>query len=191
MKSNTIKIIASFVLATLLSINTFSQTSVKCTEQCCKTPITIGKNKVPKPVVDIYFSEYPVTTYESWHGYPNFIDENDWYGYNPNLYCEDNPEYYVAEFTKDKVPHKIIYSKAGEKIATHKAIITLPKAISLAITKSIYATWKVSKGKEEIFRDSDKDDLKVYKVVVEKGKEKHILFYQLNGNLLKDKEIKS
>lgn len=191
MKPNTIKLIASFILALLISIPVIAQTPVNCTEQCCKTPIKIGKTLVPKSVIDVYYNEYPVTTYESWHGYPNFTYENDWYGYNPNLYCEENPEYYVVEFTKDKTPQKVIYSKEGKKIATHKTVTTLPKTISLAISKSVYATWTLNKGREEIFKDGDKDDLKVYKVEVEKGKEKHILFYQLNGNLLKDKEIKS
>ena len=114
---------------------------VKCTETCCATPTKIGKTAVPKLVVDLYDKEYSATTYESWHGYPSFASENDWYGYNPNLYCEENPEYYVVEFKKDKTPHKVIYSKAGEKIATHKALVTpMPEAISLAIAKSIYAT---------------------------------------------------
>jgi hypothetical protein len=191
MKSNTIKLITSFILALTFSINTLAQTPLTCTEKCCKTPVILGKTKVPKLVIDMYYNEYPVTTYESWHGYPNFSNETDWYGYNPNLYCEENPEYYVVEFTKDKIPHKVIYSKAGKKIATHKAVGAIPKAISLAITKSIYATWKLGKGTEEIFKDGDNDDLKVYKIAVEKGKEKHVLFFQLNGNLLKDKEIKS
>ena len=191
MKNQITKLLASLALIISISINSFAQTPVKCTEQCCTTPIMIGRNLVPKPITDMYYNEYAVTTYESWHGYPNFINENDWYGYDPNLYCEGNPEYYVVDFTKDKISNKVIYSKAGKKIASHKSVTTIPKAVSLAIKKGTYATWKLNKGKEEIFKDGDNDDLKVYKIEVEKGKEKHILFYLANGNLLKDKEIKS
>lgn len=191
MTSTNIKSIVCFILLYVLSTQSFAQKLVKCTETCCATQTKIGKTAVPKPVVDLYDKEYSATTYESWHGYPSFASENDWYGYNPNLRCEENPEYHVVEFKKDKTPHKVIYSKAGENIATHKALVTpMPEAISLAIAKSICATWKLVNGKEEIFRDGDKNDLKVYKVAVEKGKEKHILFFQINGNLLKDKEIK-
>lgn len=191
MKSNSIKLIAIFILTISLALQNFAQSTVKCTEQCCKTAVKIDEDLIPKTVTDQYIDEYPVATYQSWYGYPMFAFVSDWYGYNRNLFCEENPEYYVVEFTKDTTPHKVIYSKTGEKIATHKTVNTIPKAILLAIKKTVYSTWKLGKGREEVFKDGDNDDLKIYKITVEKGKEKHILFFQLNGILLKDKEIKS
>jgi hypothetical protein len=191
MKNKIIKVIALSILTATFALNSFGQTTVKTTEECGKKPTKIEKKKVPTVVTETYFREYPVTTYESWLGYPVFTNENDWYGYNPYLYSNEYPEYYIVEFTKDKTPHKVIYSKAGKKVATHKKLnADVPKAISLALSKGEYGTWKLGKEKEEIFKDSDKDDLKIYKVEVEKGKEKHILFYASNGDLLKDKTIK-
>jgi hypothetical protein len=75
-------------------------------------------------------------------------------------------------------------------VATHKVLTSdLPKAVSATVSKGEYKTWKLGKDKEEIFKDSDKDQLKVYKVTVEKGKEKHTLFIQSDGKLLKDKKV--
>jgi len=62
----------------------------------------------------------------------------------------------------------------------------LPKAVSAVISKGQYKTWKVGTDKEEIFKDTDKDKLKVYKVDVENGKEKRMLYFQQDGRLLKD-----
>ena len=190
MKYTTIKLIASCVITIATSVHVVAQIPVMCTEQSCKIPIKLKKKLVPQLVIDALRNEYQLTTNENWYGYPTFLCEEDWYGYNPNLYCDENPEYYVVEFTKDKTVYKIIYSKMGKKIATYTTVTKLPEAVLLNINKSAYTTWELSKWREEIFKDGDKDDLKVYKVEVEKGKEKHILFYQANGNLLKDKEIK-
>jgi hypothetical protein len=189
----TIKIIAMCLLVVSAIFSTYAQTTIKTTESGGKKPAKIAKTKVPSVVTETYYNEYPLgaTAYENWYGYPEFDYENDWYGYNPYLYEYENPEYYVVEFTKDKVPHKIIYSKKGKKIAAYKNITAeLPKAVSSAISKSEYSTWKIAKEKEEIFRDTDVDKMKVYKVEVEKGKEKHHLFISSEGVLLKDKTMK-
>ena len=191
MKNIASKIIVIFILALCVNINTYAQKTIKTTEECGKKPAKIEKKKVPSIVTETYFKEYPAATYENWYGYPEFDYQNDWYGYNPFLYEYEHPEYYVVEFTKDKTPHKIVYSKTGKKIATHKKITTdLPLAITTAISKSEYSTWKMTNEKEEIFRDEDMDKIKVYKVEVEKGKEKHVLFFASNGDLLKDKTMK-
>ncbi|MBC7412777.1 MAG: hypothetical protein H7331_10040 [Bacteroidia bacterium] len=190
MKLYTTILFASCILTIAISLNVVAQIPVMCTEQSCKLPVKIKKKLVPQSVIDALRNEYTSTTNESWYGYPTFLCEDDWYGYNPNLYCDKNPEYYVVQFTKDKTVFKVIYSNVGKKIATYTTVNELPEAVLVAINKSTYANWKLSKWQEEIFKDGYKDDSKVYKVEVEKGREKHILFYKANGNLLKDKEIK-
>ena len=191
MKTKTIKIVAGCLMALSTVFSSYAQTTAKITESSGKKPEKIVKTKVPAVVTETYYKEYPISNYENWYGYPAYDFANDWYGYNPYLFEYDNPEYYVVEFNKDKIPHKVIYSKAGKKIATHKKITSdLPKAVTLSISKSEYSTWKMAKEKEEIYRDLDMDKMKVYKVEVEKGKEKHHLFYSSEGVLLKDKTIK-
>jgi hypothetical protein len=190
MKTSNIKMIAVSILLTSFSINSFAQTIEKTTKNAVRVHPKLEKNKVPTIITETYLREYPVTTYENWYGYANSMNESEWYWYDPYLYSEEYPEYYVVEFTKENIPHKAIYSKAGKKIATHKRLDKdLPKEISTAISKGEYKSWKLLKEKEEIFKDSESDNMKVYKVEVENGKEKHILFYLANGNLLKDKKV--
>ena len=150
----------------------------------------LDKAKVPKEVTDIYFKEYPMPTFETWYGYPSFDEGANWYEYDSTLYIDSLPENYVVEFTQNNVPYVVIYSKSGKKIAAHNmAISDIPKAISSAISNGEYKTWTLGKEKEEIFKDTDKDQMRVYKVNVEYGKEKHILYYQSDGQLLKDKKV--
>jgi hypothetical protein len=183
MKTLGIKIIMGCILMASFALSAFAQTA-----KSTKKSKTIEKSKVPTTVTETYIVEYPVTVYETWYGYPIFNDETDWYGYDTDLYTDEYPEYYVVEFTKDGTPYKVIYSKEGKKVATHKTIMVgdVPKAVADALNKSAYKSWMIKKEREEIFRD--KADMKVYKVVVEKGNEKHVLFYQEDGKLLKDKK---
>jgi hypothetical protein len=198
MKTVSIKVIVGCMLILFFGTTSFSQTSVKKTKAAGKQVAKVDKAKVPKEVTDVWLEEYPVSTYADWYGYPIYGDNpNDWYydwydyDYDPYLYTE-YPEYYVVEFDKDKTPQKAVYSKAGKKMAIHKKLASdLPMAVSATLNKSAYKGWKVGKDKEEIFKDTDKDQLKVYKVEVEKGTEKHVLYIQNDGKLLKDKKLMS
>ena len=102
-------------------------------------------------------------------------------------YETESPEYYVVEFTESAVPNKVIYSRSGKKIATHRKLNSpLPKKVTTSIRNSEYKNRKLLNDKEELFKDGDADNMKVYKVEVEKGKEKHILLYLINRKLLTD-----
>jgi mevalonate pyrophosphate decarboxylase len=125
---------------------------------------------------------------ESWYGYPAFASDADWFGNESYYYTTDNPQYYIVEFTSEKTPYKVIYTKEGKKIATSRRLKTeLPSAVLNALNKSVYKTWTVSKEREEIFRQSDKK--KVYRVVVENGMARHALYFESNGKLIKDKNL--
>ena len=192
MKTISIKLIAGCVLLVFFAMASFGQATSKPAKEGEKAKAKVEKTKVPKEVTDTYYMEYPGAVYENWYGYPtyNYGDYwyDDWYDYGPYSYV-DYPEYYVVEFTKDKIPQKAIYSKTGKKVAIHKMLVDLPKAVTASISKCEYKAWKLEKDKEEIFKDKDKDQMKVYKVTVEKGKEKHTLFLQPDGKLLKDKKV--
>ena len=190
MKTLKIKAITGFAFMVLFATTSFGQATTKSAKESMKKPVKIEKAKVPKEVTKSYFLEYPEQMDDFWYGYPAYDYGNYWYEdwYNPYVDVE-YPEYFVTEFTKDNVPHKVVYSKAGEKIAVHKSVVVTPKAISDAISKGEYKTWKLGKENEEIFRDKDSDQLKIYEITVEKGKEKHNLFFQSDGKLLKDKKV--
>ncbi len=167
-----------------------TKTTTKITKKAGKKPAKIEKKKVPKVVTEKFLIEYPTIYNEGWYGYPRYDFFNDWYGYDPFLYEYDYPENYVVEFNKDNMPHKAVYSKEGKKLAVHKKVNAIPAPVSEALKKGAYKSWNISSEKEEIFKDTDKDVMKVYKVEVKSGAKKHHLFYSTNGELLKDKAIK-
>jgi len=189
MKNSNIKIITGCVLIAFFSLTSSGQVTKKTNNDASENPVKLEKNKVPKPVTESYYRDFPVTNYENWYGYPDYDYQNYWYDNNPYSYTEF-PEYYMIETTKDNIPYKAIYNKSGTKIAVHKSLKSeLPKSVLITINKGEYKSWKIANDKEEIFKDSDKDKLKVYKVDVEKGKEKHTLYFQLDGTLLKDRKV--
>jgi len=175
-----------------ISMPSFSQmvAKKKHINKVAKKSIRLNKANVPKVVTETFNIEFPTTSNEGWYGYPRYDFNGDWYGYNPYLYENDYPENYIVEFTKDNVSHKAIYSKEGKKLAVHKKVMTVPSSVSEAIEKGAYRTWKITEEKEEIFRDTDMDQLKVYKVEVKDGNKNHHLFYSGTGELLKDKTIR-
>lgn len=188
--------LAIMVVGTSITVNAQSATSktpakeVKMGTQK-KEHKKIEKKKLPKVVTETFIEEFPVVTEEVWYGYPKFNNEKDWYFNDPYMYEGENPEYYVVEFTKDNAKHKAVYTKAGKKVAVHKKTKeALPKVISEALKKSKYGTWKIANEKEVIFKDSEKDKIKTYRIVAENGKEKYDLYFSTEGNLLKEHKIK-
>ena len=189
MKRTNINAIAISIFLAFFAFSSFGQPGATDTTQTPKKHPKIDKAKVPKEVTETFYLDYPGTTFADWYDYPAFDFVNDWYDYEPFWYSE-NPDNYVVDFNTDNTPYKAVYSKAGKKIATHKTLKTdLPGAVSASIKNGEYKSWKLAKDKEEIFKDKDTDQLKVYKVTLEKGKEKHILYIQQDGQLLKDKKI--
>jgi hypothetical protein len=170
---------------------TASDTTSTIAAPVAKTKTKLDKTQVPKEVTQLFYNDYPTATVsdDRWYGYPTVDYANDWYDYDPDLYVNDSPDTYVVEFTNDSVPHKAVYSKAGKKIAVHKMISELPKDILWAIKNGEYKTWTIAKDKEEIFKDKDSDKLKVYMVTVENNGHKHILYFQSDRRLMKDKKI--
>ena len=187
MKTKYLTIVSAFILVLFLAASSFGQAPMKSVIEGGKKPVKIELAKVPTGVTESFYREYPVPTYQWWYGHPGFANDYEWYGYDPYFYESEYPEYYIVEFEKDKVAQKAVYSKAGKKIAVHKKIKTsLPTDVTAALAKTEYKLWKVAVEKEEIFKDGDNDVLKVYKIIVEKGKKIHTLYYRADGTLLKD-----
>jgi len=187
MQKLNIKVVALSALLVFFSVHSFSQ--AMATKSPSKNKAKMNKAKVPKAVTESFMIDYPSTDYDYWYGYPTFDYANNWFDYDPYFYDSDYPDNYVVEFTTNNTPYKAVYSKAGKKIAVHKSVSTIPAAVSTAIISGSYKTWTIAKDKEEIYKDTDKDQMKVYKVSVTKGTQKHALFYSPDGKLLKDTKI--
>jgi hypothetical protein len=177
------------LLLTFFTMGSFAQTVVKTHKKVTETAAKLNKSKVPKVVTETFVTEFPTGMYDSWYGYPEY----NWYGYDPYYYYYNAyPKNYIVKFTKDNVKHSVFYTKAGKKIATHVMInANIPKSVTDAVAKSKYKSYKLQEDKEEILKDGDSDLLKVYKVEVRKGNDRHALFYDLEGKLMKDVKMKS
>ncbi len=179
------------VVFTTTPFASFSQEPIPPGKSVKAVTTYIETSQVPAIIMEKYHQEYPLRTLEVWNGYPEFLDESDWYGCNPYLYNCTNPKYYVVDFTKDKIHHRVVYNLEGKKVAVHRSMNTKTiKAIAEAIMKTNYKDWKIAKAQEEIFKGDGADKLVVYKIEVTKGDKVHYLFYKANGTLIKDKEIK-
>lgn len=191
MNSNHLIKFLTIVLFAIVSIKGFAQ-EVKLAAESLKAVTTyVETSQVPSVIIEKYNKEYPLRTLEVWNGYPEFLEESDWYGCNPYLYNCVNPKYYVVDFVKDKMPYRVVYNLEGKKVAVHRSMNTKTiKAIAKSIMKTKYKDWKIAKAQEEIFKGDDADKLVVYKIEVTKEDKVHYLFYKANGILIKDKEIK-
>jgi hypothetical protein len=148
-------------------------------------PNEMHRDSVPAVVTDLYLLEYPKTSHECWYAYPVFNHANEWYGNAPECYGSDNPEYYFVEFSKHGVAHKVIYNIKGTRIATSRTMESdLPHEVMGTLLSSHYKHWKLSHHREEMFRESDKTI--VYKLIVERGTQKHALYFKLDGRFIKD-----
>ncbi len=65
----------------------------------------------------------------------------------------------------------------------------LPAAVLTTITTGQYKSWTLGRERELVFKDKESDKLKVYKVSVKMGMEKHVLFIDPNGKLINDKKL--
>lgn len=175
--------------------------AMEASAQAPMTPIDKGGKKpsqnydtvdVPREVRVVYYNEYPTMSDYYWYGYPSYQNDYSWYDYDNNSYIskDKNPEYYVSEFKVANEPHKVVYSKKGEKVVTHRTVKnqTFPVAVMKSFMSSKYKTWKETDGKVEIIKEADKS--KVYKITVTKGMEKRALYYDAAGKLLNDKKLK-
>lgn len=190
------KIVKTFPVVTLLAFFTltgFGQPIALTSNSDSTAYASIDKTKIPKTVTDAFMKQYPVTTNETWAAFPANGYTNAWYNdsYSSVASANSNTQnYFVVEYTTDKVDQKSIYSNDRAKIATHCVLTKdLPKPVSEAISKGDYKSWDMAAEKEEIFKDKQTDSMKVYKVEVTSENEKHTLFYQTDGKLLKDVKV--
>jgi hypothetical protein len=173
------------------STSTVSTTSTTVTTDTVmpKTKTKLDQAKVPSAVTQVFYTDYPQATVAdaNWYGYPTFDYVNDWYDYDPDLYTNDNPDAYVIEFTTDNVPHRVVYTKAGKRVASHTIITSeLPAPVLTAISTGLYKDWTLGKEREIVFKSKDSDKLKLYKVSVKMGMERHVLYFDPSGKLIKD-----
>jgi hypothetical protein len=152
------------------------------------SPVKKDSISVPVAITRNYELDNPLASHIHWFAYPSFDNDVAWYDYNPDLNTKAVTDNYSVEFVKGKTHQKAIYGRNGKKIATHGPLTSvLPAAISASIRNGIYKHWVLSNHKEQISQESNKDVV-YYKLLIQKGGQKHTLFFLANGTLVKDKK---
>jgi outer membrane protein assembly factor BamB len=182
-----VKAMAGCILLAFISMSSFGQAYSKSNGDTCKMQTKLDRGKIPKAVTDAFYSQYPLAADGDWRAYLSFASGTKWYEFDPYHYADGDPDNYAIEFNIKDTAFRAIYALDGTKIASRKAMTwDMPAAVTDALNNGQYKSWTVNKDKEEIFKDSDSDKLKVYKVTVAKGSEKHTLYFRQDGKMLKD-----
>jgi hypothetical protein len=190
MKRINTKSITGSILLALISFGSYSQSYAKTNTDTSQLRMKIDKNQIPKEVKDAFSEQYPLATNGDWYCYPSSASAADWYSYDANYIGVGDANSYDIEFISDGTPYKAIYARGGAKIASHRGIETgMPAAVTDAISNGDYKSWTLGKDKQEIYKDSDSDQQKVYRVNVLNGNEKHTLYFQQDGKMLRDIKI--
>jgi hypothetical protein len=175
-----------FLFLSLFSFVASGQDSSSAARSPATSRQPIDKSKIPKAVTEEFYKQYPVKTSTDWYAYPSYDDGDDWYEFDPSYHSNQDPENYVVVFRHKRILTKAIYSKDGKKIAVHQDMnAPLPASVTRSIREGLYKSWILTKDREQIFKDSKSDKIIVYRVVVKKDNEKHVLYFQQNGKLLK------
>jgi hypothetical protein len=189
MKKLTLSIL--FVLALIVNMNAQQVKNQDVKKELRSVKRKIKKADVPKEVIESFTIIYPQEQVIDWYTYPYYsdieIDDSpmDTITYVEYLY----PEFYEVEFIKEGKTHKSIFSRTGKLLHMKKAIKDeeLPQPVVNAIKNGPYKDWTIVGEKEKIEKKATEP---VYKVKVEKGKERQVLFYYGDGTLVQVRKIK-
>jgi hypothetical protein len=190
MKRIITKSITGFILLALISLSSYSQSYAKTDTDSSLPRKEIDKGRIPKEVTDAFTRQYPLATNGDWNCYPSSSSATDWYSNDASSVEGSEANSYDIEFTSGGTSYQAIYAGNGTKIASHKRMDSeMPAAVNDAISNGDYKSWTLQKDKEEIYKNSGSDQLKVYRVNVMNGFEKHTLFIQQDGKMLRDKKV--
>ncbi len=180
-----VKVMAGSILLAFISMSSFGQAYTN--RDTSQKHIELDRSKIPKAVTDAFYIQYPRAADEAWTAYLSFASGTKWYEFDPYHFAEGDPDNYAIEFSIKDTAFRAIYAQDGTKIASHKAMTwDMPAAVTDAISNGQYKSWAVNKDKEEIFKDSNSDKLKVYRVTVAMGGKRHTLYFRQDGKMLKD-----
>ena len=129
-----------------------------------------------------YSHQYPAEVYSN----PSNLTKADQEFSTPDY--TPGPEYYELVYSKNNHNYKSVYAKDGTFMHTSRIIKDneLPLKVANAIRTGPYKTWDVVGEKEQIIKNDP--DIVLYKIKVRKGEETHVLHYDENGILYKNKK---
>ncbi|MDB5273230.1 MAG: hypothetical protein JWO58_1597 [Chitinophagaceae bacterium] len=126
---------------------------------------------------------YPEMEIIEWETAPEYIVEsrND----TTEIFEVVDPEIYIVTLKKDNELTKAKLHRKGQFIESRKSLTKekFPSSIQETLKKGIYKDWNVTSEGEEIKHVAEKELL--YRVVLEKDKQKQVLYFKKDGTLVK------
>ena len=155
-----------------------------------RTPI--AQNLVPKEVTNALKKEYPRIRVGAWYprdtyaGEWNWSSDNTQYHYTSPYYNQEEPEFYENIYQLNGKSYSVIYGRYGTKVQTSVSLTNeeIPEAVLKELDNGEYKDWTKMPNKEMVTRG----DTEMYKIRVQKGKKKHILFFNEKGKVIQRKK---
>ena len=185
MKSLLKTIIASFLI--------FSPVYSQYEENEVEVPVEkliLKKDQIPPAIVQEVNKSFQNYKALQWYSFPYLIKEYGW-AYkgqaDANLGNTSPDQYAVHITTSEGSKVDAIYTKDGKLVRSREVIVnsTLPKPIVKAIETGPYKGWAIV-GDRSIITVAKNNSVH-YAVKIEKNNVKHTLYFDKNGNQLKNK----
>jgi len=147
-----------------------------------KSKNEISKSKVPVEVIKSFKKMYPEAKVVEWYFYADYWHfEGDTVLFFTKCY---GVEYRIE--SKEQIS---VFTRYGDWVHTNRPIIEgeLPKVVSDSLNNSEYKDWELIGEREKMYKVKTKEPL--YKIEVEKGKKRHILYFDSNGKIVQRKRI--
>jgi hypothetical protein len=185
MKKILFSIIASFII--------FFPAFTQIEENEVEVPIeklVLKKDNIPVSIIQAVNTSFQNGTALEWYSFPYVIKEYGWAFKNTgNATTGDaSPDLYAVHIKTSKGSRvDAIYSKDGKLIRSKEVIVnaTLPAPVVKAIETGQYKNWTIVGDRSVI--TVARDNTVHYSVKVEKDNMKHALYFDKNGNQLKNR----
>lgn len=186
MKNNIVKAAIAGIFSLSVSLVSSAQTRSNADIGKDKDRSKIESSRVPAEVKKHYEKDYPLTPIKSWYNYDPAYAGESWEEYDPYDYSKAHAQNYEVDFKKDNLNYSVVYTSNGKKVLIRRSLTSdAPQVILDGINKTRYKNWKLGKEKEEIFKNEENTNMKIYKLTMTKGNEKHILYFKQDGRLMK------
>jgi hypothetical protein len=153
--------------------------------------ITLKKDMIPAQVQQAVSKDFTYGEPVQWSNFPYLFKEYGWTAIKNEATTEKPDRYAVILKSKKGGNLYAVYSADGTLLRSREILKNgpLPKAVENALLNSEFKDWKVDADKE-LIQDYSKKVVKHYVVKVEKDNKKRLLYFDEQGNILKNKPKK-
>jgi hypothetical protein len=150
----------------------------------------VKKERVPVNVIESFKKDFPKQEVTEYFVFPAKLYEYDWIVREQadDYFKDHRPDYYSMTMKGDKIHLQAVYDSTGKLVRSREIVkdTELPNAIGKALASGEYKNWTIATDKE-VIKNSDTGTAH-YKVKVEQGRRKELLYFDANGTILHRKK---